>query len=792
MLDSSDGDTSYASCIVSASYEAHTQVALVLSWLCAAVRSSDLDGLFNSSVSVAGRRGDGGVDSRLYRKVSGQIFIRLVPLDPVKSNGTCWHGLFPHGIIAKDFPIPFRISGEGLEIPFADMALVCGCLGFVEYKKGLVVDGLNSILIPRKRLWEDEAFQWHFESKIREEGRVSYTSEVLESVDMEPWYPNGTSPVLPMELYNRRCFLAWAEKGAVVVGTEKHFNSTTIGESHANLSASMKYVAAYGLNLGGNASHLTFGATINLTPTSIPAFFKPLVSNGIRDILTIESNPNKSSHFILVYDTDARIGWYLPQACLVLHMAHHYLSEQKFDLIDDKNEQITLEFAGDGNGCNVGAAAATILSKNLGYRTRRRVIATSAPARTGVTGSSYSETPTTTNYEYCDFKNTVERLWYLLDTVGSTLQMNRSEYMKCSENTPHGIHGVDFKELLAAKGPEKGTSIRYVKVDQPWSYLTHHQSTVIFCKDFGQAIAPVPEGLCDAWSTAPKKKDLLAMTGQTLHYFLRRHKSGLSKEIKWLLKKPLIQSHHQAENSSVIHTQLLKGKVGASLAMIKDKFGRSNTEGDLSNYELISAIRPQSCFLFSAQQGKECTNPGINAQTERVVRPADLTDASLFLAPEFALRMKLLGLQNQGESDSALAGDGTISLPALGKQPAVTSLSSESCRTGDLLVLNQNTGPQTNQESARDYTGTFWEAGGRPGLPVTPQPPRTILPPPSTPLKMGINRLSHRKSEGLSCKITKVMKTRLRTPSLSQDPEAILLRSLVHEHLSWKGYIFRD
>jgi hypothetical protein len=344
---------------------------------------------------------------------------------------------------------------KGLEIPFADMALVCGCLGFVEYKKGLVVDGLNSILIPRKRLWEDDAFQWHFESKIREEGRVSYTSEVLESMDMAPWYPNGTGAVLPEELYNRRCFLAWAEKGTVMVGTVKHFNSTTIGDSHANLSASMKYVAAYGLNLGGNVSHLAFGATINLTPTSMPAFFKPSVSNGIRDILTIEANSDKSNHFNLVYDTDARIGWFLPQACLVLHMAHHYLSEQRFYLVDDKNEQIALEFAGDEHDCDVWAAAATILSRNLGYRTRRRGIATSAPARTGVTGSWVSKTPTTTNYEYCDFKDTVERLWYLLDTVGSTLQMNRSEYMKCSESTPQGIHGVDFKELLAAKGPEK-------------------------------------------------------------------------------------------------------------------------------------------------------------------------------------------------------------------------------------------------------------------------------------------------------------------------------------------------
>lgn len=187
------------------------------------------------------------------------------------------------------------------------MALTCESLGFVEYKNGLVVDGLNSILIPRKWLPEDNAFQWHFESKVREEGRVAYTSDVLEAIRIEPWY-NGTSPVPLKELSTKQCFLAWAERGIVTVGTEEHFNSTTIGESHANVSASMKHVPAYGLNLGGNVSNLGFRLTISLTPTSIPPFFKAPVGNDIRDILITESIPEMVKNFVLVYDTDAKIG----------------------------------------------------------------------------------------------------------------------------------------------------------------------------------------------------------------------------------------------------------------------------------------------------------------------------------------------------------------------------------------------------------------------------------------------------------------------------------------------------
>lgn len=296
----------------------------------------------------------------------------------------------------------------------------------------------------------------------------------------------------------------------------------------------------------------------------------------------------------------------------MLHMTHYYLSEQRLELINAGNQETSLEFAKQDRDTNIGAAIARILSKSLGYRTRRRLISSSTLAdKETILGETPSSPTTTTSYDYVDFKNTVKRLWYLLDTAGSTLK-DRSQYMKRSECSPHGIHGIDFKELLAAKGPEEVTSIRYVKIDQHWTYLTNDLSTVIFCKNFGQAIIPASQGLCNEWSRVPQEKDFLAMTGQTIRYFLRKNKSGLSKELKWFRKKPPIQGHCQLELSPVIHTQLLTGKIGASVAKIKDKFGRTESEGDLSNIELVKKVDPQSCFLFSAQPGRECTNPAVD------------------------------------------------------------------------------------------------------------------------------------------------------------------------------------
>jgi hypothetical protein len=349
----------------------------------------------------------------------------LDPLEPIGSKGTCWHEVFPRGVIAKDFPIPPREDGHGLEIAFADMALVSGCIGFVEYEEGFVADGLSSILIPRERLLKDDAFQWHFESKVREGTRTAYTSDVLKDANMVPWHEES-SLTLPDDLLTKRCFLGWAEKSKIMVGAEEHFNSTTITDSHTKPSASMRYVRSYSLNLGGNASHFSFGFTMTATPTAIPAHFKPSVSNAIYEILTTEGTPGRGNHFVLVYDTDAQTGWYLPQACVVLYMAHHYISKYRYALVDTENQVASLEFTGSNGDVDAGLTAANILSKSLGYRARRRASSHSRPANATVpplVGQSVSTSTTiATTSADIPLKDTIERLWNLLDAVGSTLK----------------------------------------------------------------------------------------------------------------------------------------------------------------------------------------------------------------------------------------------------------------------------------------------------------------------------------------------------------------------------------
>lgn len=69
----------------------------------------------------------------------------LIPdgLHAIPEGTECWHTLCPPMVTAQGFPVKQRSQGRGLEISFADMAKVAGCLSLATFDDGLVANGLN-------------------------------------------------------------------------------------------------------------------------------------------------------------------------------------------------------------------------------------------------------------------------------------------------------------------------------------------------------------------------------------------------------------------------------------------------------------------------------------------------------------------------------------------------------------------------------------------------------------------------------------------------------------------------
>ena len=129
-------------------HSVHEQIITALSWISASIRHSPFVNLAYSHRLVFAGRSSSPIPT---------IAIQLAKLEEIRTDQPCWHPLLPHAVIAKGFPIRDRMSGKGLDISFADMALLSQSMSFTEYDNGLILEGLRSVLIPMKILFQDEA-----------------------------------------------------------------------------------------------------------------------------------------------------------------------------------------------------------------------------------------------------------------------------------------------------------------------------------------------------------------------------------------------------------------------------------------------------------------------------------------------------------------------------------------------------------------------------------------------------------------------------------------------------------
>jgi hypothetical protein len=135
---------SRATIIAQANFKNLLAITATITWLCAAVRHSP-DGQKLSTFSLSPDK-----------NALMQFVVSPGDLIDKDSDESCWHALFKHQVIASGFPIPQRRTGKGLEISYANLVTLAQSLELVEYRDGLVAEGLETLLIPIAKLSEGD------------------------------------------------------------------------------------------------------------------------------------------------------------------------------------------------------------------------------------------------------------------------------------------------------------------------------------------------------------------------------------------------------------------------------------------------------------------------------------------------------------------------------------------------------------------------------------------------------------------------------------------------------------
>ncbi|KAH8762401.1 hypothetical protein BGZ57DRAFT_725703, partial [Hyaloscypha finlandica] len=223
----------------------------------------------------------------------------------------CLHELLVHG-------------SDGLEISFADMAMLSHSVSFTEHDGGLIVEGLRTVLIPMEIISQDEpdeAIQWHLEYKRQlKDPELRSLSEIFATVPGSKWYKSHD----PNELFRKRCFLGWAEEVAVMIGTEQFSASEVFPSKAKQTSKTCRVDKSHAISIGLTGVGINLNAGKAWQKAARPSTIAWDRCKGIRDTLSDEHR-----YSLLIYDTNQQIGWLLPRLSVILYMAHKIFTSRE-------------------------------------------------------------------------------------------------------------------------------------------------------------------------------------------------------------------------------------------------------------------------------------------------------------------------------------------------------------------------------------------------------------------------------------------------------------------------------
>jgi hypothetical protein len=251
--------------------------------------------------------------------------LSLDPLQPAikntellrnKTGPTCWHSLFPNGVLAQGFPIAERNEGDGIEIPFelmVTLAQVSISMDYEDGKGGTILIGHSATLIPSRFL--ENAVQWHYVE-------ASDTQTLMEEIKA------CTEWILQRDisqLTKLRTLLGYFTEAQTPLGTEKLLDSGTVKSSGLDESKSRIEIAREGTTTAGFSIQGVFQGTIG---------GKWMLSKTLRVSLSetrdYDDRLEKAiEQPILIYDWETKSAWLVSELSLILHMAITFLRQPR-------------------------------------------------------------------------------------------------------------------------------------------------------------------------------------------------------------------------------------------------------------------------------------------------------------------------------------------------------------------------------------------------------------------------------------------------------------------------------
>jgi hypothetical protein len=470
---------------VEAAFDDHHDILSAISWICAAVRHGETEGLSVSKVYL---------ETTPASDEHPRVLLKLCPLTPIDENGSCRQSLFAHTVIAYDFPISSRQEGQGLELSFQDMLILARSLRLTLYDSGLVAEGLDTLLIPIKDLDKDKGLQWHlaWRSSNRHEGSPISILDILEKNDFQEMFYADDPQFLADK---KRTFLGWTEEARVVLGTERFvYDPKRVGRSSASVLRNVgSRFKMWSTTLG---TYAILGINLSAQFVMKQAFDGNFMATRRYDDNFHDRLQDSAKRNVIISNWSKQTSWYLPETSTILYMIHLYINLRGYVILPVGNETSDINHSNlYAKAHSDGGAAAR---ETLTHCMRLRLSAGDTVFRMDDLVGKY----------LLEFEQERQELQKVLKTAR---ELN---------NAPPGyIVGYELLDVVQMLGNRQAKVCELIR-PQPWTHLTE-ETPVLWVYDLDQAIVPYPlNNLCDSWREVPEGRNYLVAAAPAVQYLI--------------------------------------------------------------------------------------------------------------------------------------------------------------------------------------------------------------------------------------------------------------------------------
>ena len=502
---------------VTGDLESLKEIAEILAWLTAAVRTSPKKGFGTSTVNFFPQTPtEPGLST--FKIEPGEV-------EPLQNESSmCWHALFVNGVIATQFPIRDRKEGVGVEISPDLMATLSGVVAPAEFRGGLILKGLSTALIPIKRLEDDGAIQWHL---VLTDANTGIIDQNICAETRESQMDFFKAQDLKL-LTGNTAYLGWCNPSTILLNTEG-FNCRNV--TWSDPSEKDKKIELTGFSLGIGSSGIGFGGPSITAQFTIAKSCRTRYMDVEPDLdlrlKTSIANP------ILIYDTSSQRGWLIPITCALLFMVHLQARARRKWLKDDDNMQLNIPFARLNE--EGGREAYNILKSFMNDNVDSSI------------GSAN------------DRKGILSRLFIALDMA---LNESLSIKDKVSLVQDSEIYGFELMNIVLAEPPFRFNHKRIQRASGGWAPIMASLGYVLFCSSLGEVIIPGlgANVLCRHWSRVPSGSDYLcAYVPCVLEMLSHEGKHASNQRLRDAVEEDNFYCEcHHGETTRCLHLQSYK------------------------------------------------------------------------------------------------------------------------------------------------------------------------------------------------------------------------------------------